>query len=101
MIFFLFLVDHGVDDVSCNHVRAIELFISSIKNTNCELWGAVCSDWYDYIDGKCGTCKDGHDGLCIPLGIHAAQYMSKIKKDQSINIFLNTTESEPFCVWKM
>ena len=98
--YFCLLSDkEGLRDFQCNHVRAIYLFISSIRNTKCDLLGAICKSWDDYVAGKCGACKNAKDGNCIPLGMQVDLYSSMIKKDQSINVFLNTTAAEPFCLY--
>ena len=39
--------------LSCNHIRAYEYFIDSIKADHCQFVGVECTSWEDFIGGLC------------------------------------------------
>ncbi|KAG8192465.1 hypothetical protein JTE90_017995 [Oedothorax gibbosus] len=80
----------GLHDLMCNHGRAIEYFTSTILNSNCVLEGLQADSWEDFLKGKVGPLR-------VPMGIHSAHFASNIREDRSINFYLNTTDTEPFC----
>jgi len=86
----------GLHDIMCNHGRAIDLFISSIKHPECEMLGVVCDSLETYRNGKCEKCADDYSN-CFIMGVHADEHANYIKNDKSLNIFLDTTDTEPFC----
>ncbi|GFQ89031.1 pancreatic triacylglycerol lipase [Trichonephila clavata] len=88
----------GLHDLICNHGRAIDFFISSIMNSDCQLLGAQCESWEDFVEGKCGNCNTGQGQLCVPLGINSIRFANHIQKDKSLNFYLNTTDTEPYCI---
>ncbi|XP_054711665.1 pancreatic triacylglycerol lipase-like [Uloborus diversus] len=88
----------GLSDIMCNHQRSIALFISSILSVDCELMGVVCDSWEDFTAVKCGDCSVGSSRTCVAMGMHADAYASYVLKDRSINLYLNTTASAPFCL---
>ncbi|XP_035206598.1 pancreatic triacylglycerol lipase-like isoform X2 [Stegodyphus dumicola] len=85
----------GLSDLQCNHRRAIELFKSSITG-HCELMGVLCDSWDSFNSGKCGTCSDG--AFSLPMGLHLEHFSRYANPKRSLNFYLNTTDSEPYCV---
>ncbi|GFV62297.1 uncharacterized protein TNCV_2464241 [Trichonephila clavipes] len=82
------LVDaDGLRDLMCNHGRAIDLFISSIMDSDCKLLGAQCESWEEFVDGKCGNCNTEHGQLCVPLGINSIQFANHIQKNSRPSSF--------------
>ncbi|RWS06456.1 Pancreatic triacylglycerol lipase-like protein, partial [Dinothrombium tinctorium] len=84
---------------SCNHQRAYQFFIESIRNKHCTFVGVKCSSFADFLNGKC-LCDDSPDS-CAPMGISAADYFQfgigtpEIK--ETYKWFLKTDRREPFC----
>ena len=39
--------------LSCNHIRAYEYFIDSIKTEDCQFIGIECESWQEFVEGKC------------------------------------------------
>ncbi|GIY08140.1 pancreatic lipase-related protein 3 [Caerostris extrusa] len=86
----------GLHDIMCNHGRATDLFISSIKDHHCQLLGSHCDSWQSYVDGKCGNCSS-EQALCVPLGMNSIRFSKNIVLDKSLNFYLKTTADEPYC----
>jgi len=76
----------GFFDLYCSHMRAVDLWIHSIKIPSCVF--APCNSEEDFNDGKCTKCSGKG---CNILGYHA------VKPAEHTTYFGITSEREPFC----
>lgn len=89
------LKGEGIYPLMCNHHRAIDLFISSVAATTCDMMGIRCDTWEDFLTGTCGNCSSSPE-KCVMMGYHADEMWTETGS-QPGNFYLNTTSSEPFC----
>jgi len=89
-----------VNIVFCNHYRAVEYFISSIKDPNCFELAKECDSFDEYkkgTNGKCGKCNtkmDDPDGVnCVRMGEDADPSVKLPGK----KLWVLTASTEPFC----
>uniref|UniRef100_A0A1W7R9Z3 Phospholipase A1 n=1 Tax=Hadrurus spadix TaxID=141984 RepID=A0A1W7R9Z3_9SCOR len=82
---------------NCSHRRALEYYIDSLMNKCCPFVGYSCSNYEDFLDGKCTDC--GEDGRkCAPLGYKAIEYKSKIQKETKV-FYLKTASKSLYCLY--
>ncbi|XP_040572497.1 inactive pancreatic lipase-related protein 1 isoform X2 [Lepeophtheirus salmonis] len=73
-------------DRTCNHRRAVEIFIESIEES-CEMKAFPCSDWKSF---SIGQCFDTKQALSIGFPSHSWS-------NQSGNYYFGTRGTKPFC----
>ncbi|KAI9562777.1 lipoxygese-like protein [Daphnia sinensis] len=82
--------------VSCNHMRAIHYYSSSLKDI-CQTVGYECSDYYSYNNGKCTSC--GSDNTkCAVFGLDSIKYPSRSRFN--VKLYFNTGEEYPYCIFQ-
>lgn len=81
--------------VICDHMRALDVYISAL-NGLCPLMGIPCSNYEDFLKGRCMDC-DIFRGKCPVIGLseNSGISISPIPKEQKL--FLLTTSSQPYC----
>lgn len=89
---------HGTRQfVSCNHQRAIDYFIESLKLKNgfseYQMIGYLCDSWTEFIKGICSDCLDGK---CAPMGIDAWKWSRFKNMNHSMKMYLQTADESPF-----
>ncbi|KAG8172162.1 hypothetical protein JTE90_012221 [Oedothorax gibbosus] len=84
-------IGDAVEDLSCNHGRAIQFFIESITSASCQFIAEECDSWVDYLAGKCNT------GAKVPMGYDSEKYKGYMDEYASKNFYLSTNSNTPFC----
>ncbi|XP_039455579.1 phospholipase A1 member A isoform X1 [Oreochromis aureus] len=81
--------------VICDHMRALDVYISAL-NSSCPLMGIPCSNYEDFLNGRCMDCHVFR-GKCPVIGLseNSGISISPIPKEQKL--FLLTTSSQPYC----
>ncbi|XP_005932574.1 phospholipase A1 member A isoform X4 [Haplochromis burtoni] len=81
--------------VICDHMRALDVYMSAL-NGSCPLMGIPCSNYEDFLKGRCMDC-DIFRGKCPVIGLseNSGISISPIPKEQTL--FLLTTSSQPYC----
>ncbi|XP_063355121.1 phospholipase A1 member A [Pelmatolapia mariae] len=81
--------------VICDHMRALDVYMSAL-NGSCPLMGIPCSNYEDFLKGRCMDC-DNFRGKCPVIGLseNSGISISPIPKEQKL--FLLTTSSQPYC----
>ncbi|KAL9951929.1 hypothetical protein ACROYT_G044684 [Oculina patagonica] len=74
------------DTVVCDHMRATEYYIASVKNL-CSWKAFPCRNYLDFEDGKCLQCN----GECPTMGYGADE------TEKHGAFYLKTTSKAPFC----
>ncbi|CAG2101627.1 unnamed protein product [Medioppia subpectinata] len=91
------------EQLSCSHLRACDLGKSLGKRGDmCLPVGYRCSDWEDFIEGRCADC--GHNNSkCFLMGLYPLYWMGvELPAEHKLNsstfqYFLNTEATEDFC----
>ncbi|XP_071033541.1 pancreatic triacylglycerol lipase [Parasteatoda tepidariorum] len=87
---------HGIRRfIGCNHIRAYEFFTESV-NSDCPFYGYVCDTYDNFSVGKCPWGCGPDQSLCAPMGLRADKW-KKFKTEESVKMFLHTSNTEPFC----
>lgn len=81
--------------VICDHMRALHVYMSAL-NGSCPLVGVPCSNYEDFLSGRCVDC-DVFKGTCPVIGLseNSGITVSPVPKEQKL--FLITTSLPPFC----
>ncbi|KAJ8984765.1 hypothetical protein NQ317_012128 [Molorchus minor] len=105
----LTLIREGLEEasrvlVACNHVRAIKLFTDSI-NSKCPYIAHQCSNYNQFKEGKCFTCKQGTN--CAIMGYHADATpglienndipQERLQETTGLKYYLTTGRQYPYC----
>ncbi|KAL1497835.1 hypothetical protein ABEB36_008724 [Hypothenemus hampei] len=84
--------------LGCNHLRAHQIFLDSIK-PKCTYLTISCTSMQDFIAGKCWDC--GVNGeKCIRFGYHGRKHYKKLYgngMNQSLNQYFITGSEAPYC----
>ncbi|XP_050305094.1 pancreatic triacylglycerol lipase-like [Anthonomus grandis grandis] len=84
--------------LGCNHQRAHQLYLDSIRPT-CSYLTISCTSYEDFVDGKCWECGK-YGERCIKFGYHSRKHYNKFYGDGmnfSLNQYLITSSERPFC----
>ncbi|XP_055500279.1 phospholipase A1 member A isoform X2 [Leucoraja erinacea] len=82
--------------VTCDHMRAVYLYISSIKNP-CPLVAFPCQTYEQFTNGDCADCHHQSLTHCPRIGLldHAGLHTDIQPRD--VKAFLMTSSHIPFC----
>ncbi|XP_023235946.1 pancreatic lipase-related protein 2-like [Centruroides sculpturatus] len=78
--------------IECDHRRAIEFFIASIRYPECFV-AVSCRSYLDFSAGRC-SCSD--ETPCVFMGFHADQFEHLIRNTSGI-FYLDTSSDYPYC----
>jgi len=79
---------------ACDHDRAVQYFIASVNR--CQFKGIICSDYPDYLNGKCSISCERTDN-CNPMGLHCTKpRVAGFKK-----YYLQTGDDTNYCAREM
>jgi len=82
--------------VACSHNRGIELYIDSLRATNCHMVGHKCDSYENFESGLCFDCGQSQD--CVFMGERAIEYKPHVRHtQQSTKFYLKTGKKAPFC----
>ncbi|KAK1169910.1 phospholipase A1 member A isoform X2 [Acipenser oxyrinchus oxyrinchus] len=79
----------------CDHMRAVQLYISSITNP-CPLLAFPRQSYEDFVTGKCINCDHPFGGSCPRIGLlrNGGITVNPLPKEE---VFMLTTDAPPFC----
>ncbi|XP_059824449.1 phospholipase A1 member A [Hypanus sabinus] len=83
--------------VICDHMRAVHLYISSIKN-HCPLVAFPCLSYELFINGECVKCQYNSLRHCPQIGLLDYAGMRASIQPREVKAFLMTSSHAPFCV---
>ncbi|XP_033111037.1 pancreatic triacylglycerol lipase-like [Anneissia japonica] len=83
------LIEYGIDQISCNHMKVLDYFTESTDDHR-QFRAFSCQDYESYIDGACFVC--GANG-CPRMGLHADEYTPS---NQRVVAFLRTVAEKPY-----
>ncbi|XP_023213257.1 pancreatic triacylglycerol lipase-like, partial [Centruroides sculpturatus] len=78
--------------IECDHRRAIEFFIASIRYPECFV-AVSCRSYLDFSAGRC-SCSD--ETPCVFMGFYADQFEHLIRNTSGI-FYLDTSSDYPYC----
>ncbi|KAG8189510.1 hypothetical protein JTE90_008472 [Oedothorax gibbosus] len=94
-VFLEGLFDAARRFVSCHHQRAVDFFTASLNFKRALPVGYYCSNWEDYLEGRCAEC--GKDGArCAVMGLESEKFKAHKNDSRSVKLFLATTDTAPF-----
>uniref|UniRef100_UPI00398F7ABD phospholipase A1 member A n=1 Tax=Pristiophorus japonicus TaxID=55135 RepID=UPI00398F7ABD len=80
----------------CDHMRAVYLYISSIKN-HCPLVAFPCQTYEYFTNGQCLDCNYHSLRRCPRIGLLERGGLSTDVQPKEVKVFLMTSSSSPFC----
>uniref|UniRef100_A0A8C5C976 Phospholipase A1 member A n=1 Tax=Gadus morhua TaxID=8049 RepID=A0A8C5C976_GADMO len=78
--------------VICDHMRALYVYIS-VLNGSCPLTGIPCSDYEEFLQGRCLSCN----GPCPTIGLLKNSGITAAPLPTEQKFFLLTTSEPPYC----
>ncbi|XP_038657829.1 phospholipase A1 member A isoform X2 [Scyliorhinus canicula] len=81
----------------CDHIRAIYLYISSIKN-HCPLVAFPCETYEHFTNGECIDCYNHSLRSCPRIGLLEHAGLSADVQPKEVKVYLMTSSGSPFCV---
>ncbi|XP_067849124.1 phospholipase A1 member A [Heptranchias perlo] len=82
--------------VICDHMRAVHLYISSIKK-HCPLVAFPCQTYEDFTNGQCVNCHNHSLQRCPRIGLLERGGLSADVQPKEVKVFLMTSSNSPFC----
>ncbi|XP_045115527.1 pancreatic triacylglycerol lipase-like isoform X1 [Portunus trituberculatus] len=84
------------DALGCNHIRAVELFIDSVRS-QCPYVAFRCPSFRSFTRGECFSCgKDGSG--CVAMGLHADSWQAA-PASTGQQLYLVTGPQDAPCVY--
>ncbi|XP_048396187.2 phospholipase A1 member A isoform X1 [Stegostoma tigrinum] len=81
----------------CDHIRAIYVYISSIKN-HCPLVAFPCESYEHFRNGQCIDCYSHSLQRCPRIGLLERGGLSADVLPKEVKVYLMTSSQPPFCV---
>ncbi|XP_078416108.1 phospholipase A1 member A isoform X1 [Cetorhinus maximus] len=81
----------------CDHIRAVFLYISSIKN-HCPLMAFPCQSYEHFTNGECTDCYNHSLQRCPRIGLLERGGLSADEQPKEVKAYLMTSSDLPFCV---
>ncbi|XP_067896945.1 phospholipase A1 member A isoform X2 [Heterodontus francisci] len=81
----------------CDHMRAVYLYISSIKN-HCPLVAFPCQSYEQFTNGQCIDCYKHSLQRCPRIGLLERAGLSTDVQPKEVKVYLMTSSNSPFCV---
>ncbi|XP_054708873.1 pancreatic lipase-related protein 2-like [Uloborus diversus] len=83
---------------ACNHQRSLDFMQHTINYKKIVPVGYECTDWKDFLDGKCAEC--GSDTKrCAIMGIRADEYKQFRNNSIQHALYLKTSGKSPFWLY--
>ncbi|PRD35114.1 UNVERIFIED_CONTAM: Pnlip [Trichonephila clavipes] len=83
---------------ACNHQRSLDFMIHTINYRKIPPVGYECTNWKDFLAGKCAECgKDS--SRCAIMGIRADEYKEHRNSSITHNMYLQTSGKSPFWLY--
>ncbi|XP_052422394.1 phospholipase A1 member A isoform X1 [Carassius gibelio] len=82
--------------VICDHMRALHVYMSAL-NSSCSLIGFPCSNYEEFLAGKCVTCEGSFKGTCPQIGLLKNSGITANPLPTQEKVYLLTTATAPYC----
>uniref|UniRef100_V9KDH1 Phospholipase A1 member A n=1 Tax=Callorhinchus milii TaxID=7868 RepID=V9KDH1_CALMI len=83
--------------VICDHIRAVHLYINSIKNP-CPLVAFPCQSYEDFVNGQCVDCFSHFLLRCPQIGLMERGGIREDVYPKEAKVYMMTSKASPFCV---
>ncbi|XP_009478703.2 phospholipase A1 member A [Pelecanus crispus] len=90
-------ISAGYKYLICDHMRAVELYVSALKHS-CPILAFPCSSHQDFLNGRCLDCVDPFLFSCPRIGLLEQAGVNMRKLPKEVKVYLMTSPSAPFCV---
>ncbi|XP_034644616.1 phospholipase A1 member A [Trachemys scripta elegans] len=88
----------GYNYLICDHVRAIQLYVSALENS-CPLMAFPCSSHENFLAGHCLDCINPFLLSCPRIGLLERGGVSMAKLPEEVKVYLVTASSAPYCMY--
>ncbi|XP_051998996.1 phospholipase A1 member A isoform X2 [Xyrauchen texanus] len=82
--------------VICDHMRALHVYMSALNNS-CPLIGFPCSNYEEFLAGKCINCEGPFNGTCPQIGLLKNSGIKVSPLPNQERVYLLTTAAAPYC----
>uniref|UniRef100_A0A8C2FM74 Phospholipase A1 member A n=1 Tax=Cyprinus carpio TaxID=7962 RepID=A0A8C2FM74_CYPCA len=82
--------------VICDHMRALHVYMSAL-NSSCYFIGFPCSNYEEFLAGKCVTCEGPFNGTCPQIGLLKNSGITANPLPNQEKVYLLTTATAPYC----
>ncbi|KAM9450862.1 lipase member H isoform 1-T2 [Clarias gariepinus] len=79
----------------CDHQRAVYLYLDSINQTS-QITAYPCSDYSNFLDGKCLSCERFNSSGCPVFGYDVTQWKEVLLKLGQTSTFFTTNQKTPY-----
>ncbi|XP_053096203.1 lipase member H [Pangasianodon hypophthalmus] len=80
----------------CDHQRSVFLYLDSMNQSR-QITAYPCSDYSDFLDGKCLSCERFNSSGCPVFGYDVTEWKDVLLKLGQTTTFFTTNQKEPFC----
>ncbi|TSY69808.1 Lipase member H [Bagarius yarrelli] len=80
----------------CDHQRSVFLYLDSFDASH-QITAYPCSNYLDFLDGKCLSCERFNSSGCPVFGYHASRWKEVLLKLEQTSTFFTTNKDSPFC----
>lgn len=81
--------------VICDHMRALHVYMSAL-NSSCYFIGFPCSNYEEFLAGKCVTCEGPFNGTCPQIGLLKNSGITANPLPNQEKVYLLTTATPPY-----
>lgn len=95
--------------VACHQYRSIDYFLESITPTStlCVPLAYECSNYTNFLDGKCASCDEEAGHTCAQMGFRSILVKKLVEGNNKTvdgkaihkNLYLMTNRRKPFCLY--
>ncbi|XP_017348083.1 lipase member H isoform X2 [Ictalurus punctatus] len=80
----------------CDHQRSVFLYLDSINQSR-QITAYPCSDYSDFLDGKCLSCERFNSSGCPVFGYDVTKWKDVLLKLRQTTTFFTTNQEAPYC----
>ncbi|MCI4387050.1 hypothetical protein PGIGA_G00069610 [Pangasianodon gigas] len=80
----------------CDHQRSVFLYLDSMNQSR-QITAYPCSDYSDFLDGKCLSCERFNSSGCPVFGYDVTEWKDVLLKLGQTKTFFTTNQDAPFC----
>ncbi|KAF7696615.1 lipase member H isoform X4 [Silurus meridionalis] len=80
----------------CDHQRSVFLYLDSMNDSR-QITAYPCSDYSDFLDGKCLNCKRFNSSGCPVFGYDVIEWKEVLLRLGQTTTFFTTNKEAPFC----
>ncbi|XP_060791279.1 lipase member H isoform X2 [Neoarius graeffei] len=86
----------GSQYFKCDHQRSVFLYLDSVNKSR-QITAYPCSDYSDFLDGKCLSCELFNSSGCPVFGYDVIMWKDVLRKLGQTKTFFTTNQDAPYC----